>query len=474
MTFTVCYMGAGRSDFHNVRSNALQPCERQDGTKLIVVVDAADETQAVSSMPLVRGSGNASLLRRRRLEREFPGVALKTALPHSHRPAEGLADIVLMSVDSAGTLAPELTQLNQTACVRGVYTPAMLAAHWMQLAGQQHRKALIVMPTPAGLRLMFMDRCCPLLSRLVQQAAPATVAVEIARTIQYLHNSQRLARDAQLELWFWGMDDASVSASLPAGDNYQLGAAPRVPGLPDPEEAGFDALLVLGATHPPRRQLAPHAWRTTWHARLVRRWALTAVAAATLACAICSGLLLADAARIRAAAGDVTDNESAYEEQRRQLEEQLARDGLSIDEFISFPVVADAVRSSEVGPEEALRLAAGLLGARRELLVQSLEFQSGTLGADSPATSGGCTTDVAPGVPVLEAAFRLADGLPVRAGSEALAHVRSATDAAGPWQSSPMSSALGERQPLEVRSSTEGTAGADTEWLTCLWRGATS
>jgi hypothetical protein len=473
MTHAACYLGTGEPEFRKVSGNQLQPCDRQDATNLIVVIDATDETQTVSSMPRVRGSGNAAQLRRRRLEREFPGITLKTVLPYRRRDSEGVTDVVLMSTDSTGAMTPTLTQLCETAAIRGVYTPAILAAHWMALAGQHHRKVVIVMPTPAGMRLIFMDRCCPLLSRLVPQMAPESLAIEIARTIQYLHNTQRLQRGTSLELWFWGMDEGSVSASLPAGDNYELGAAPRVPNLPDPETGGLDALLLLGITRPPARQLAPHDWRAGWYAQVARRWSQAAAAAAVMGGAIAVSLLLADVGQVRAANQDALMSDAAYQEQRLLLEEGAARAGLTADELVSLPMVAATILSSQVTPVEAMNLAARTLGSRRELMIQSLEFQSGTLGAETPATSGGCTTDAAPGAPVFEATFRLAEGLEVRAGSEALAHVRRTTAAASPWQSTAASSGLGELQSLTVQSTAQGMT-SDAEWLTCMWRGESS
>ena len=178
------------------------------GSTAVVVLDIADESHVVDSMPLMRAGHDATLLSRRRLAREFPGATLATLLPVRKRRREGLADVVLIAADTGAKHAARIEQLAGQHCLRGVYTPALLVAEWLRRAGQKERQVLVVLPTPAGLRLVFVDQGRPLLSRLMPLADGDAVAVEIGRTVQYLRNTQRVSRDMPVQLWFWGVPQA--------------------------------------------------------------------------------------------------------------------------------------------------------------------------------------------------------------------------------------------------------------------------
>jgi hypothetical protein len=469
MPHAICYLGSGQSLHFAVESGAVKSAEPRPGAELVVVVDVADETQAAKSLPLVRGSGDAGSLSQRRLDREYPGVALKTLIPIRRRPAEGLVDVVMIATDSTGSLATHLSTLAEASPVRGIYTPALLAAHWMKLARLTTRQVLVLMPTPAGIRLMFLDGCAPLLSRLVPQSTPDKLGVEIGRTIQYLNNTQRVARSTRLELWFWGMDDATATASLPQGDNFELGATPRISRLPDPEQLGFDALLQIVATRPPPHQLAPHALRVNWYAQVSRRWGIGLAASLLIGAAGIAAFLLSQAQQLRTEAESVVADDSAYQEQRSAVETALASQQLTIDQLLTMPAAAAAVRDSQVTVDEALTMAARVLGSRNELSLQSLQFQSGRVGQEPAVAAGACAAEAEGRVATLEAGFRMVDGIDVRGSSEALAHVRKSVAHAGTWRSGASTESLGQLQPLAVSGSGErGDSAAD--WSICLMR----
>jgi hypothetical protein len=469
MSHTVCYLGAGHSLHYTVEGAVVRAGPSRPGAELVVVVDVADETQAAKSLPLVRGSGDAGTLRQRRLDREYPGVALKTLFPVRRRPAEGLVDVVLIAADTTGSLSAELSALADVSPVRGVYTPALLAAHWMKLARLSTRQVLVLMPTPAGLRLMFLDGCAPVLSRLVPQATPDKVGVEIGRTIQYLNNTHRVARDTRLELWFWGMDDATAAASLPQGDNFELGATPQVSRLPNPEQQGFEALLRIAATNSPGYQLAPHALRARWYAQVTRRWGIGLAASVLLAATGTAAYVLSQTHQFRSEAAAVLAADGAFQEQRTTLEASLVGQGLTIDELLTLPAAAAALRESQVTPAEALAMTARIFASRNELSLQSLQFQSGRVGQEPAAAGGACAAEAESGAPSLEASFRMKDGIGVRGGSDALAHVRTSITRAGRWQSGASSAALGQLQPLSVSGSREHQESA-ADWSICMTR----
>jgi hypothetical protein len=469
MAHSICYLGSGQSLHYAIESGVVKTGDPRPGAELVVIVDVADETQAAKSLPLVRGSGNAGSLSQRRLDREYPGVALKTLIPIRRRPAEGLVDVVMVAADSTGSLSTELATLADASPVRGVYTPALLAAHWMKLARLTTRQVLVLMPTPAGIRLMFLDGCAPLLSRLVPQSTPDKLGVEIGRTIQYLNNTQRVARTTRLELWFWGLDDATAAASLPQGDNFELGATPRIARLPNPEQLGFDALLQIAATRPPPQQLAPHTLRVSWYAKVSRKWGIGLAASVLLGAAGAAAFLLSQAQQLHAEAESVLAADGAYQEQRSTVEAALAREGLSLDELLTMPAAAAALRESQVTATEALAMAASVLGSRSEIALQSLQFQSGRVGQDPAVAAGACAAEAEGRVATVEAGFRMVEGIDVRGSSDALAHVRRSVSRAANWRSGASTENLGQLQPLAVSGSGE-RADTAADWSICLMR----
>jgi hypothetical protein len=469
MPHAICYLASGQSLRYTAEGSVVKAGEPRPGAELVVIVDVADETQAAKSLPLVRGSGDAGSLSQRRLDREYPGVALKALFPIRRRRAEGLVDVVMIAADNTGSLQAELAALAEVSPVRGVYTPAILAGHWMKLARLTNRQVLVLMPTPAGIRLMFLDGCAPLLSRLVPHTTPDKIGVEIGRTIQYLNNTQRVARSTRLELWFWGMDDATAAASLPQGDNFELGATPQVSRLPNPEQLGFDALLQIAATRPPSHQLAPHALRAGWYARVSRRWGIGLAASVLLVASGIATFMLSQSQKLHSEADAVVAEDGAYQERRTAMEASLAGQGLTIEELLTLPAAAAVLRDSQVTVSEALGMTARVLGSRNELSLQSLQFQSGRIGQEPSAAIGTCAAEAEGGVATLEATFRMVDGIDVRGSSDALASVRNSISHAGRWRSGASSEGLGQLQPLAVSGSGDSRDSA-ADWSICLMR----
>lgn len=468
-TATICYLWADGLRYLRTAGHGVAVVDAPTDGQLIIVLDAADETQTAASLPLVRGAGDAGVLHRRRLEREFPGVSLKAVLPVRRRPADALADVVMVAADLTGAHAGTIGELAGRHALRGVYTPSLLAAHWMREARLADRQALILLPTPAGYRLIFVDQCCPVLSRLIPGKASESLAVEIGRTIQYLQNTQRVSREARVTLWFWGLDDAAVAASLPAGDNFEVGAAPRVPGIPDPEAAGFDALLQLAAIRPPSRQLAHRSLRAGWFAQVTRRAGFGLAAGVLAAGVVTGGLLHARVQQQKLETESVAASEAGYLQQRQALEESLAASGLAIDQLLAWPQAASTIRAAAVAPQEALGLVADLFSGRSSLLVQQLAFQSAPLGV-AAADGSACASDAtAGGAASLGASFRLVDGLDVRSSSAALESLNKALTQSGKWKSSEASAALGRAQPVTVHSDAQA-GSAESEWSICLLR----
>jgi hypothetical protein len=462
------YISAHTSAGWELRGTQLVESTPGKRSAAVVVLDIADETHTVDNVPVVRGGADAALLARRRLEREFPGVTLKTLLRVRRRRRENVADVVLIAADTAARHSAALAEFAGQHDLRGVYTPAMLVAEWLRRAGQMHRQVLVVLPTPAGLRLVFVDQGRPLLSRLMPQFDAEAAAVEIGRTVQYLHNTQRVNRDAPVEIWFWGMADSLVEDCLPAGDTYRVVATPAAPRLPDPAGGGFQALLQLVATRPPRDQLAPHKLRVGWIAVLTRRWSLGMAAAVLVMGFAMAFWFVRSAGDLRAATVSLREQEAATVARRAGIEADLRLQGLSLQQVQDLPEAAAAVQAGRVPLREALEVAGRVFGAQSGIALQTLEFQSAPL-AGAPATDVVCGNERTTAGARLEAKFTVAARLGIRERAQVMDAVRSALRAPGPWRSSADAAALDRRTPLVATAGTDSNP-ADAEWATCLLR----
>jgi hypothetical protein len=457
------------------------------GTAAVAVVDFPDESYVLATVPIMRGR-DARLLRQRRLEREFPGASLSTLVPLRRRTSEGVADVVMIAVPGGPALHESLGAIATSQALRAVTTPAMLAGEWLRRARLRNRRVLVVLPTPAGVRLMFLDDARPTLSRLTGPLAPATTSAEIARTVQYLQNTQRVERGEAVELWFWGVDDSTAAACLPTGVAITPAAAPRVPSLPDPERDGLDALLALAAGNPGRLQLAPDAFRLGWLAREYARWSRMA-AAAVLALAVSAGGMLEwRIAHGAATAASLVAQRTDLEAEEATLAADLERRGITLAEIATVPEAATALARGSLDPASALVVVGTGFAAQTDVRVNGIEMRAAPLGegpiaelaAESVSTSidappddaaGGdgaesCTGAAAPGM-ALRVEFGLAEGLDVRRRDAALGWVRDAAADLRPWRASAAARALGRRDTVVV-SADRDEAHAAMQWAICL------
>lgn len=468
----VHYLSAGASRSWSFTSWGLQDAEPAEGAPLVVVVDFSDETHAPATVPLVRGSDGA-LLRRRRLEREFPGVTLAAMLPITRRRREGVEEVVMIAAGADNDVQETLEALSKRHAISGIYTPALLVAAWLRRAGLMQGQVLVVLPTPAGMRLVFVDAGRPLLSRLTPPLSNGSTGIEIARTIQYLQNTQRLAVGESLELWFWGVSDAEAESCLPSGVPFRVGAAPAIKGLPDPESDGFTALLDLAASGAPGVQLGADKLRLGWFARQVTRWSRLAAAAAVAGSALLAGALEYQTWQAGRLSQALHTERAAFEAEKSALVADLAGRGLTVEDIHLLPDVESRLLSTEVGLGEISRVVGTAFGADRDVMVQSLEFHSAHALLAYDGAGHTCGAEQAEPGAILQVDFRLADGLEVRRRTEALATVRTQLRDLRGWKAGNAGAALGQREPLVVKA---GSESADTsgEWAACLWRGGQS
>lgn len=495
MRHAVQYLWTGEARSWAPDGGALREAPLPASGPLCVVVDYADEAYVLATLPFMRGR-DAALLRRRRLEREFPGASLTTLVTLRRRPRDGVSDAVMIAVNGGPGLAETLGELGAKYALRGVYTPALLAAAWLRRARLQDRRVLVVLPTPAGVRLVFLDGPRPTLSRLTGPLSPASTSTEIARTVQYLQNTQRVERGEPVELWFWGMTDAEAAACLPTGVPVRPGAAPQVAGLPDPERAGLTALLELVSEAPTSLQLAPDSLRLGWRAGHVERAGRIAAAAALLLGAGAAVLFEVRAEQQSRAASAYAAERAAMETQAQQFDALLAQRGLSLAELQTLPEAEQRLGRGTLPLDAGLQLVARAFGAQPDVEVASLELRAASFAdapppepatdageggetdgaADMPAPGGGeaaCTDDAAGAEAALAVNFKLADGLGVRRRDAALAFVRDAVLELDGWQAGPAARVLGRRDTLVVTAGNDAAADA-MHWSLCLRRSETS
>jgi len=463
------YISDNSSAIWSLQDGQLVEGDATPGSSAVVVLDIADEAHTLEKMPIVRGTGDAALLMRRRLDREFPGVKLTTLLRVRKRSQEAMADVVMIAADTAARHSAALAALADQYSLRGVYTPAMLVAEWLRRAGQTDRRVLVVIPTPAGLRLVFVDAGRPLLSRLMSRIDGDAAAVEIGRTVQYLHNTQRVSRDNPVDILFWGMEESLIEDCRPAGDAYRIVATPNAPDLADPVRGGFQALLQLVATRPPREQLAPPALRVGWTAILARRWS-RGIAAAVLALGIAlAAWFMHSAAALRVATASLMEQEAQTIARRADIDAALQLQGLSLQQALDLPEAAAALQAGQLPVREAFEIAGRIFGAQQAISLETLEFQSAPLaGLQEPNTVCG-NEQVAP-VARLAAKFTVPAQLGIRERAQALDAVRDALLAPGPWRSTSDAAALDQRAPLIAKAGIDSDM-EDAEWATCLLRG---
>lgn len=484
----VRYLAAHESRSWRFDGRSLTPGEAAAGAAVVAVVDYAEESYVLAKLPAMRGH-DAVLLRRRRLEREFPGVSLAAAQP-LRRSADGEGmDTVMVAVPGGQGLQEALATLAADHAVRAVTTPALLAGEWMRRARIRGRRVLVVLPTPAGVRLIFLDDGRPTLSRLTGPLAPQATATELARTVQYLQNTQRVARGEAVELWFWGVDDATAAACLPPGVEVTPGAAPRAPSLPDPERDGLEALLALAAASPGRLQLAPDETRIGWLAREFERGCRIA-AAAVLVLAVAGGAALEwRIARQGDALGQVVARRAALEQDAAGFAARLEARGLSLAEVATAPETERELVSGGVDPVAGLAVVGVGFAAQEDVVIHAVELRApplpGTAEYATVPVAAPMPGDVAGSTPSQDAAagcdsgaeatilveFGLAQGLAIRRREAALSWVREASPQLAPWRATPAALAIGRSDALVVTAERD-EARADSRWAVCLRREA--
>jgi hypothetical protein len=271
---------------------------------LSVIADLIEEHFERVLLPRARGRDLEQLLARR-LAQQFPDTPYRLALPL--RAGSGEATHVLIGAPADRIDAHLKPLVASGHAVRGVWTVALLVSWWLRLARLRPPHLLAVIPTPAGVRHVYLCGGIPAVSRLVPRDLAghdsAGLDEELQRTVQYLYNARLIGRGVSLPAWFLGSGKDTPTQQ----EQLRWHRPPAAHGLPDIGSRGVVALAELLQLRPPPAQLAPPPLRIHWHARRIRTATATAATllsavllAAGMSAAVQAGVAKATTAALRA------------------------------------------------------------------------------------------------------------------------------------------------------------------------------
>lgn len=254
-------------------------------TPVRVVADYVEESLVRIVLPHVSARDLRALVDRR-LAQEFRETPYRTAIKLSRDRHAKTIDYLLLALPPASSLNVHLQPLVDAGRpLAGVWTVSLLIGEWARRARVRTRAQLVVLPTPAGTRHVFLEYGTPVLSRLIStgDGTHADPLAELGRTVQYLYNARLIERGTEIDTWRWG-DAATAETDVPGA---RFVPTPTARGLPDPVRGGFGALIELLQRTPPPVQLAPDSLRVRHHARRARH--ALAIAASTAVVALLAG-----------------------------------------------------------------------------------------------------------------------------------------------------------------------------------------
>lgn len=285
---------AGRQYWRRTRQG-WQPLTGDPDTRdpLWVVTDLAEESFAEIETPRLYGRDRNDLLDRQ-LATRFPDTPYRSRLKvdHGGKLIERLVPtrFTLFGITAADKLNAEFDARNISIAA---LCPTSLLLTRMARHKQLPPDLFVVLPSTAGLRIVFVKNRIPILTRLAPiPDQVAAQAEEIIRTHRYLENVRTLQRGSQPPPVMILGNAAAFAAPLGAA-RLELVAPP-----PPWNNAAYNdwrlPLFDLALREQPFGQLAPVARRTVYLARRLRQGALAAAAAAVVAGLLAAGTNAAD------------------------------------------------------------------------------------------------------------------------------------------------------------------------------------
>ena len=240
------------------------------------LTDLTEEGLAQIQIPRLLGRDRRDYTRRQ-LAHRFPDTLFRIALAQrgsgSFMQRLAAPSQLLLAVDANECLQAAL--VSQAATLAGLWSTSMLLA----LIGRHPNlppDLFIVKPGRGGLRVVFLQDRCPVLTRLAPATDQATEqAAEIARTLHHLENTREIARSKRRHAVLFLGESAGLAAALAAqGLDRVTPPPPWHNGYPrDWQFALFDLALKS-----PIGQLAPLEQRAAFLGQRLRRSAYAASA----------------------------------------------------------------------------------------------------------------------------------------------------------------------------------------------------
>lgn len=335
-------------------------------TPVVVIADYVEEALVRVTLPRILGRDMRALVDRR-LQQEFRETGYRAAWRLGPGAAPKTVEWLFLGLPNAATLDAHLQPLAAAGRpLAGVWTVSQLAAAWTRQAGVAPPALLLVLPTPAGVRHIFLERGKPVLSRLTaaETAGDAeAMADELLRTVHYLYNARRVERGLRIPAWLWGSEPALATLATREVEGLRFEPTPTVRGLPDPAREGLQALFRFAARRLPEHQLAPAPLRVHHFAARARRITALAAGLAVATLLVLAGLDFAQARRQHAEALLLQDAIARAHGELARINAHLA--GLGTD--------ARSVREAIAAHERLLRSMPAFDGG---LALASLGFQA--------------------------------------------------------------------------------------------------
>jgi hypothetical protein len=357
-----------------------QPGEAPARQRRSVITNLIDESYVAVDLPKLRGADRRSFIDLQ-LQQRFAETPLRAVLPFK---ATANKDRIVLTGMGNSQAEEEIRAMAEAGVeIMGVWSlPTLLMDALGDHARKLPRALLASLPTPDGLRLLFVLDGQPTLTRLL----PASLSAEqenqeIITTRRYLEDSRTIERGSPLAL---------LALDAPAGQVEALarvGFKPIAPPWGVPRQGTqLDRLLDM-SLHAAPGQLAPNTLRERFRVRKMR----TLLVAATAGC-----VGLAALAGVHSAQGTVSTWQR-MDQIRKGTQEQRALIAQHNQALESKGVDAELLRvarrlgAEELAPSElptqALQRVAETLSTRPDLQLERLVWRR-TLPAQA-CTKGG-------------------------------------------------------------------------------------
>jgi hypothetical protein len=362
------YLSAEVDRLYRVDGNTLTEVEADSPFQALTVVsDHVEESLVRASLPRMFGRDMQALVKRR-LEQEFRETPYRASARLGVSRNDKQLDYLFIGLPIARRLDERLRPwVERGVAIRGLYTLSALAAHWADRGNSAEGVRLVLLPTPAGVRFILLDRGQAVLSRLTSverlddPRSGRALVEELERTLQYFYNARLVERGQRIDLWLWGDQPACRELAARELTGLQVAAGPADRRLGDPAIEGMACLLRLAATHPPSEQLAPDPIR--------RFYALAQLRRVLLAGGVALSLLLGGfAAGYAVDSWQLRRNTQLLQQQIAQVEGSLGQLRARADSIDVEPAtVSESIRSFD-------RYLAGLPALRPTLVAASRAF----------------------------------------------------------------------------------------------------